>query len=81
MAIELPNSPPLVVRVDVPDDSLGEDLVLVERDEAAQSEWADLLHHDGVGGTIAFKDLVGRNRMGVNSSENQRQVNNLPCGA
>ena len=58
MAIELPNSPPLVVRVDVPDDSLGEDLVLVERDEAAQSEWADLLHHDGVGGAVAFKDLV-----------------------
>ena len=50
--------PPLIVRIDVPDDSLGEDLVLVERDEAAQSEWADLLHHDGVGGAVAFKDLV-----------------------
>ena len=42
-------SPPLVVRVDVPDDALREDLVLVHGDEESQGERGQLLHHDGVG--------------------------------
>ena len=49
--------PPLIVRIDVPDDSLGEDLVLVECDEGAQGEGSHLLHHDGVGRTVALEHL------------------------
>ena len=40
--------PPLVVRVDVPDNTLGEDLVFVHGDEAAQGEGSDGVHHDAV---------------------------------
>ena len=43
------NSPPLIVRVDVPDDALREDLVLVHGDEQSEGERGQLLHHDGVG--------------------------------
>ena len=43
------DSPPLVVRIDVPDDALREDLVLVHGDEQTQGERGQLLHHDRVG--------------------------------
>ena len=45
----LTHSPPLVVRVDVPDDALREDLVLVHGDEQSQGERGQPLHHDRVG--------------------------------
>ena len=49
---------PLVVAVDVPDDTLDEDLVLVHGDERAKSMGSQLGHHDGVGGMVALEDLV-----------------------
>ena len=51
------NLPPLVVGVDVPDAALDEDLVLVHGQQGAQSEGGDLLHHDGVAGTVALEHL------------------------
>lgn len=51
------HSPPLIVGVDVPDDALGEDLVLVHGDEGTQGEGGDLLDHDGVGRAVALEDL------------------------
>ena len=52
------DSPPLVVRIDVPNASLGEDLVFVDGDQSAQGEGGDLFDHDGVAGSVALKDLV-----------------------
>jgi len=52
------HSPPLVERVDVPDDALDEDLVLVGGDEQAQRERRHLRHQDGVGGPVALEHLV-----------------------
>ena len=54
------NLPPLVVGVDVPDDALGEDLVLVHGDEGAQREGGHLLHHDRVGRPVALENLLGK---------------------
>lgn len=51
-------SPPLVKGVDVPQDSLSEDLHLVHHNEGTEGEWSELLHHDGVGGAITLKHLV-----------------------
>ena len=45
---------PLVVGVDVPDDALGEDLVLVHGDDGAQREGVHGVHHDGVGGSVTL---------------------------
>ena len=50
---------PLVVRVDVPDDTLGEDLHLVHGEERPQSEGGHPVHHDAVGRPVAGKLLVG----------------------
>ena len=49
---------PLVVAVDVPDHALGEDLVFVHGDEGAQTFRRNVVHHDGVGGLVAFEHLV-----------------------
>ena len=40
---------PLVVAVDVPDNTLGEDLVFVHGDEGAERFRRNVVHHDGVG--------------------------------
>ena len=45
---------PLVVGVDVPDDALGEDLVLVHGDDGAQREGVHGVHHDGVGWSVTL---------------------------
>lgn len=49
---------PLIKRVDVPDDALGENLVLVEGDQSAERLGRELGEHDRVGGTIAGEDFV-----------------------
>ena len=50
---------PLIEGVDVPDDALGENLVLVEGDERAEGARGELGEEDGVGGAIAGEDFVG----------------------
>ena len=49
---------PLVVAVDVPDNTLGEDLVFVHGNEGAQRFRRNVVHHDGVGRLVAFEHLV-----------------------
>lgn len=49
---------PLIERVDVPDDSLCEDLVLVGGDEGAESEWRQLLDHERVSRAVSGEDLM-----------------------
>lgn len=49
---------PLVERVDVPDDTLGEDLVLVHGDQRTQRERGHLLDEDRVGRAVSGEDLV-----------------------
>ena len=49
---------PLVVAVDVPDNALREDLVFVHGDEGAERFRRNVVHHDGVGGLVAFEHLV-----------------------
>ena len=49
---------PLVETVDVPNDALGEDLVLVESDELAQGRRRQFFGQKGVGGPVAFESLV-----------------------
>ena len=49
---------PLVEGVDGPEDALGEDGVLVEGDELAQDLGSEGVGEEGVGGAIAFEDLV-----------------------
>ena len=50
--------PPLVVGVDVPDDALGEDLLLIHGDHGPQGEGGDHVDHDTVGGSVASELLV-----------------------
>ena len=49
---------PLVIGVDVPDDALGEDLLLVHGYQRSQGEGGDHVHHDAVGGSVASELLV-----------------------
>ncbi len=49
---------PLIVRVDVPNGALHENLVLVEGDERAQSERGDTRQENAIARTIALEDLV-----------------------
>lgn len=49
---------PLIERVDVPNDTLSEDLVLVCGDESSQCEWSQLLDNNRICWTIAGKDFV-----------------------
>lgn len=56
-------SPPLVEGVDVPDDSLSEDLHLIHNNKGTEGEWSDTLNHDGVGGAVTLKHLVGENTL------------------
>ena len=48
---------PLVVAVDVPDDTLDEDLVLVERDERAEGLGRELIAEERVRGLVALEGL------------------------
>src|SRR5215813_14982558 len=46
---------PLIERVDVPDGSLGEYAVLVQRNQLSERGRGQTIHHDGVGWPIAFE--------------------------
>src|SRR5262245_63801193 len=46
---------PLIERIDVPDCSLGEYAVLVQRNQLSERGRGQTIHHDGVGGPIAFE--------------------------
>ncbi len=48
----------LIEAVDVPDDSLYEDLVLIERDQSAERSRREALQHESIAWTIAGKGLV-----------------------
>ena len=50
--------PPLVIGVDVPDDALGEYLLLIHGYQCSQGEGCDHVHHDAVGGSVASELLV-----------------------
>ena len=49
---------PLIERADVPDGALGEDIVLVERDQLAERFRREPLGEDGVGRAVALEDPV-----------------------
>src|SRR5215471_18089831 len=46
---------PLIERVDAPDRSLGEYAVLIQRNQLSKRGRGQAIHHDGVGGPIAFE--------------------------
>src|SRR6266446_4627986 len=50
---------PLVERVDIPDNALGEDVVLVESDELAERFRRELFGEDRVRRAVALEDAVG----------------------
>ena len=50
----------LVVRVDVPDRALNENLVLVEGNEGTQGLGIETLDEDGVGRPVPGKHLMGK---------------------
>src|ERR1700722_17663786 len=56
--------PPLIKRIDRPDNALREDSVLVERDERAEDCRREQIRKDGVGGAVALEDLVGDKHFG-----------------
>src|SRR5258708_33271396 len=49
---------PLIERVDVPNRSLGEHAVLVQRHEFSERGWGQTIQHDGVRRPIAFEHSV-----------------------
>jgi len=51
---------PLVEAEDVPNYTLNKYLMLVHSDEAAESPWGELSEEDGVGRSVALKDLKRR---------------------
>ena len=55
---------PLVERVDVPDDTLGEGDVLIVRNQCAQSPRGDLVGQNRGGRAVAQEDLVGLELIG-----------------
>ena len=50
--------PPLVKRVNIPDDALGEHTVLVQRHESAQREGREPLGKHSACGSVALEDSV-----------------------
>jgi len=60
--------PPLVIRVDVPDAALDEDLVFVHGEQGAQRERGQLLNHDGVAGAVTLEDLLENRIVGLGES-------------
>src|SRR5262249_33964405 len=59
---------PLIERVDVPDGSLGESAVLVQRTQLSERGRGQTIHHDGVGGPFAFEPRCGTSQSGVPSA-------------
>ena len=59
---------PLVERVDVPDRALGEDAVLVERDQLAERFRRQPVGQDRVRRTVALEDAVRHEPVGVPSA-------------
>src|SRR5262249_44592736 len=55
---------PLIERVDVPNGSLGEYAVLVQRNQLSERGRGQTIHHDGVGGPIAFEYPVRNEPIG-----------------
>ena len=49
---------PLVERVNVPEDSLSEDLVLIKRNQTSERTWRELLKQDRIRRSITCKDFV-----------------------
>src|SRR5689334_20201598 len=49
---------PLIEGADIPNDALGEDIVLIERDQLAEDIGRELLGHQRVGRPIAFKGFM-----------------------
>src|SRR5262249_25573762 len=49
---------PLIERVDVPNRSLGEHAVFIQRHELSERGWGQTIQHDGVRWPIAFEDPV-----------------------
>ena len=49
---------PLVEGINVPDRSLGEDIVFVERDELAEYLGSEFVGEDGICRTVALEDAV-----------------------
>lgn len=52
---------PLIEAVDIPDDPLHEDLVLVQRNQAAQGMGCHLPEQEGIAGAVAIEDAIGQN--------------------
>ena len=56
-------NPPLIEAVDAPNDTLRENLVLVEGKQSSEVMGRDLVHHDGIGGAIAAEAFVRGERL------------------
>lgn len=56
------HSPPLIIRVDVPENALNEDLMLVHGDQGSERKRRHLLNHDGVGRSVALENLNRKNK-------------------
>src|ERR1700745_1814645 len=54
---------PLVERVYVPDHALGEDTMLIKRNELAQGIWCQLLDQNCVRRVVAFENTVWKERI------------------
>ena len=73
----------LVVGVDAPDDTLREDLVLVERDERAERRGGEQREDDAVARAVALEDFgldqsVGRVRRELLQNDKHAQISNFP---
>ena len=65
---------PLIERVDVPDDPLGKDGMLVERDQLTQRLRSQTFGEDGIGRTVAFKYPMRYEPLGVPSASTSSAV-------
>ena len=54
---------PLIETVDVPDDALGENLVLIQGDEPAKGEGRQAVIEDRHGRSVALEDLMRSERI------------------
>lgn len=55
---------PLIKRVDVPDNALGKDTVLIERDEGTQDFGSEFLGQNGIGRPVPLEDPVRHQPVG-----------------
>ena len=49
---------PLIETIDIPDDSLGKNLMFVKSDQGAKGAWCQLLKQEAIGRFVACKDFV-----------------------